>query len=77
MTVSPSAAQSALSVTGLHKRFGDVVAVDGLDLDVRQGECFGLTVDRVEQYAKATFPDSCVEFCRPLEVRSGTQPRRR
>src|SRR5687767_15557518 len=42
MTASPPAAQSALSVTGLHKRFGDVVAVDGLDLDVRAGECFGL-----------------------------------
>ncbi len=42
MTVSPTAAQSALSVTGLRKRFGDVVAVDGLDLDVRPGECFGL-----------------------------------
>jgi ABC-2 type transport system ATP-binding protein len=24
------------------KRYGDVVAVDGLDLDVRRGECFGL-----------------------------------
>ena len=27
---------------GLHKRYGDVVAVDGLDLEVRAGECFGL-----------------------------------
>jgi len=27
---------------GLRKRFGDVVAVDGLDLEVRRGECFGL-----------------------------------
>jgi ABC-2 type transport system ATP-binding protein len=42
MTVSPPATQSALSVTGLRKRFDDVVAVDGLDLEVRQGECFGL-----------------------------------
>ena len=42
MTVSPPATQSALSVTGLRKRFEDVVAVDGLDLEVRQGECFGL-----------------------------------
>ena len=32
----------ALSVTGLRKSYGDVVAVDGLDLDVRIGECFGL-----------------------------------
>ena len=27
---------------GLAKRFGDVVAVDGLDLEVRTGELFGL-----------------------------------
>jgi ABC-2 type transport system ATP-binding protein len=27
---------------GLRKRYGDVVAVDGLDLEVRSGECFGL-----------------------------------
>jgi ABC-2 type transport system ATP-binding protein len=26
----------------LVKRYGDLVAVDGLDLEVRQGECFGL-----------------------------------
>ncbi|MCU0634386.1 MAG: ABC transporter ATP-binding protein [Gemmatimonadaceae bacterium] len=32
----------ALSVRGLRKRFGDVTAVDGIDLDVRSGECFGL-----------------------------------
>jgi ABC-2 type transport system ATP-binding protein len=32
----------AVSVRGLRKRYGDVVAVDGLDLDVRSGECFGL-----------------------------------
>ena len=27
---------------GLRKRYGEVVAVDGLDLEVRRGECFGL-----------------------------------
>jgi ABC-2 type transport system ATP-binding protein len=27
---------------GLVKRYGDVVAVDGLDLEVRPGECFGM-----------------------------------
>jgi ABC-2 type transport system ATP-binding protein len=32
----------AVSCRGLHKRYGKVVAVDGLDLDVRTGECFGL-----------------------------------
>ena len=34
--------QPALRVAGLCKRFGDVVAVDGLDLTVAGGECFGL-----------------------------------
>ena len=32
----------ALRVQGLRKAYGDVVAVDGLDLTVRRGECFGL-----------------------------------
>jgi len=32
----------ALSCEGLVKRYADVVAVDGLDLAVRSGECFGL-----------------------------------
>jgi ABC-2 type transport system ATP-binding protein len=33
---------TAIRCTGLVKRYGDVVAVDGLDLAVRAGECFGL-----------------------------------
>ncbi len=32
----------ALAVTGLRKRYGAVVAVDGLDLHVPRGHCFGL-----------------------------------
>jgi len=32
----------ALSCEGLVKRYGDVVAVDGVDLAIRTGECFGL-----------------------------------
>jgi ABC-2 type transport system ATP-binding protein len=32
----------ALIVKGLRKRFKDVQAVDGVDLEVRTGECFGL-----------------------------------
>jgi ABC-2 type transport system ATP-binding protein len=35
-------ASSALHVRGLRKAYRDVVAVDGIDLDVRLGECFGL-----------------------------------
>jgi len=32
----------ALSIRGLRKAYKDVVAVDGLDLEVTSGECFGL-----------------------------------
>jgi ABC-2 type transport system ATP-binding protein len=35
-------ATPALAIAGLRKRYGDVVAVDGLDLTVARGECFGL-----------------------------------
>jgi len=37
-----SMADIALSCEGLVKRYGDVVAVDGVDLAIRAGECFGL-----------------------------------
>src|SRR5260370_22319898 len=36
-TIAPT-----LLLRGLRKAFGDVVAVDGLDLEVARGECFGL-----------------------------------
>ena len=32
----------AVAVRGLRKRYEDVVAVDGLDLEIATGECFGL-----------------------------------
>src|SRR5918994_2376399 len=32
----------ALRCKGLVKRYADVLAVDGLDLEIRPGECFGL-----------------------------------
>jgi ABC-2 type transport system ATP-binding protein len=38
--VQPSSA--ALQCVGLVKRYGNVIAVDALDLDVQRGECFGL-----------------------------------
>src|SRR5882672_9450538 len=37
-----SAAQPAILVEGLVKRYGDLCAVNGLDLRVEPGECFGL-----------------------------------
>ncbi|MFH1533159.1 MAG: ATP-binding cassette domain-containing protein [Pseudomonadota bacterium] len=33
---------AAIEIKGLVKRYGDLVAVDGLDLAVQAGECFGL-----------------------------------
>src|SRR4026207_2421848 len=38
----PSPSRLSLCVHGLRKVYSDVVAVDGLDLEVRSGECFGL-----------------------------------
>jgi len=37
-----AALQVAVRLEGVHKRFGDVVAVDGVTLDVRQGEFFSM-----------------------------------
>lgn len=34
--------EPAVSIRGLHKRYGDLSAVDGLDLDISQGEIFAL-----------------------------------
>src|SRR5215213_7192148 len=44
MSLSNPSNQSgpALFVRQLHKHYGDVRAVDGLDLTVAPGECFGL-----------------------------------
>src|SRR5499425_788288 len=41
-SVSPTTQRVALRCTGLVKRFADVTAVNGLDLEVFAGECFGL-----------------------------------
>jgi ABC-2 type transport system ATP-binding protein len=35
-------AEAAISCEGLVKKYGSVVAVDGIDLAIRAGECFGL-----------------------------------
>ena len=42
LTTGADAGRPALRVVGLRKRYGAVVAVDGLDLTVASGECFGL-----------------------------------
>jgi ABC-2 type transport system ATP-binding protein len=41
-SAAPAAPEVAVRCRGLVKHYGDVVAVDGLDLEVRRGECFGL-----------------------------------
>jgi ABC-2 type transport system ATP-binding protein len=38
----PSTAPVVLAVNGLHKRYGDVVAVDGVNLSVRAGSLYGI-----------------------------------
>jgi ABC-2 type transport system ATP-binding protein len=40
--VGPPDPDAAISIRGLVKRYGDFVAVDGLDLDIRRGEIFAL-----------------------------------
>src|SRR5215472_2197085 len=42
MTASAAAPHPALRVRKLRKSYKDVVAVDGLDMEVGHGECFGL-----------------------------------
>ena len=42
MTAAAAPTTIPLRVHSLRKSYGDVVAVDGLDLEVRAGECFGL-----------------------------------
>ncbi len=40
--MQPESTDIAVRCRGLVKRYSDVTAVDGLDLEVRRGECFGL-----------------------------------
>src|SRR5262245_20521109 len=42
MTENRGVSTAALRCVDLRKRYGDVVAVDGLSLEVPRGECFGL-----------------------------------
>src|ERR1700760_2007477 len=41
-SVFDSSVGFALEIRGLRKSFADVTAVNGLDLEVKRGECFGL-----------------------------------
>ncbi len=54
-----------LQVRALRKRYDDVVAVDGLDLEVRRGECFGLLGPNGA--GKTTTIEICEGLTRPDE----------
>lgn len=41
-SISPASEQMAISLRGVHKHFGALHAVDGVDLDIPPGELFGL-----------------------------------
>src|SRR5881296_2082510 len=41
-STTPRSRAVAVHLQGLRKRFGDVLAVDGVDLDIRQGEFFSM-----------------------------------
>jgi ABC-2 type transport system ATP-binding protein len=53
----------AISITGLTKHFGDVVALDGVDLEVREGEIFGFLGPNGA--GKSTTIDVLLDFVRP------------
>ena len=42
MSVSGDGSGAAIEVRDLHKRYGDRVVLQGVDLEVRRGEVFGL-----------------------------------
>ncbi|WP_254525138.1 ABC transporter ATP-binding protein [Natrinema caseinilyticum] len=54
---------AAIELEGLTKRFGDVVAVDGLDLTVEEGEVFGFLGPNGA--GKSTTIDILLDFIRP------------
>ncbi|WP_254863049.1 ABC transporter ATP-binding protein [Halovivax gelatinilyticus] len=58
---------AAIEISGLTKRFGDVVAVDDLDLTVEEGEIFGFLGPNGA--GKSTTIDVLLDFIRPT---SGT-----
>ncbi|MFC7131710.1 MULTISPECIES: ABC transporter ATP-binding protein [Salinibaculum] len=54
---------SAIELMGLTKRFGDVVALDGVDLTVEEGEIFGFLGPNGA--GKSTTIDTLLDFVRP------------
>jgi ABC-2 type transport system ATP-binding protein len=56
---------TAIQIDGLTKRFGDVMAVDGLDLRVEEGEVFGFLGPNGA--GKSTTIDVLLDYVRPTE----------
>jgi ABC-2 type transport system ATP-binding protein len=56
---------AAINITGLTKRFGDVIAVDNLDLRVEEGEIFGFLGPNGA--GKSTTIDILLDFIRPTD----------
>ncbi len=54
---------SAIEIDGLTKRFGGIVAVDGLDLTVEEGEIFGFLGPNGAGKSKTI--DTLLDFIRP------------
>jgi ABC-2 type transport system ATP-binding protein len=82
----PTASDLAIRVRGLVKRYPpDVLAVDGLDLEVRRGECFGLlgpngagkttTVEILEGLTEPTAGEVEVLGCRWARDAARLRPR--
>jgi ABC-2 type transport system ATP-binding protein len=42
ITLVGDPSETAIKIRGLVRRYGAVIAVNGIDLDIRRGECFGL-----------------------------------
>ena len=62
-SVDRAAGETTLSIRGLVKRYDDVVAVDGLDLDMRRGEVLALLGPNGA--GKTTTVEVCEGFDRP------------
>ena len=63
-TTTTSPAQTVIEANGLVKQFGDVRALDGLDLTIRKGESFGLLGPNGS--GKTTFIRMVAGLCGPL-----------
>ena len=74
-TSPPASGAPAVRLSGLRKTYGDVVALEGLDLEVREGEFF--TLLGPSGSGKTTTLRLIAGFERPDEGTCGARGRRR